>query len=652
MHKEGDKFQFFSRNGFDFTGDFGSSPREAPGKFCCHLTDALSLSVKSVILDGEICAYNHVTGSLCQKGEQMNIRSLQPDDPMFQQCLYLYDVVYLNGQVLTNKPLSERIPILQSIVSPIEGRVEFAERKKGKSRAEVVDAVNLAIDRREEGIILKEMDSVYKPAMRSRSGWVKIKPEYSNELMDQCDLIVMGGYYGSGKHGGIITHFLLGLEAASKSGRREYHSFTRVGSGYSMKELNELLKKLQPNFKRGTPPADADFVYELGKEKPDVTIDPKNSVILQVKAAEIVSSTVYKVDCTLRFPRVEKIRHDKSFTDAMTVEEMETLRKQAEGKLTSRHFMLDEDDDEEDEAEDDDLFPGQEDENGEPARKRRRKRKANVTPRNKVARVPTQLRSIATDGIMVETHDLKGKIIVVEPANAKLKARLEAAAVKHGGKVEQNPSEGRTTCYVETGFKIKAKNVVRSGKYDVVKSSWLADCETEFRSLRPSDFLFMTEETEAKYADAYDEYGDGYTDRATEATLRHSMARVKELGHEIRMTHALKAEFESRFFEEGAFRPGMFRRCIIFAETTGDEFHPLVRVALRARFHGAMVVESLEPVVTHVLLHPADADVAEKSERLKVVRRERREKFHIVIDEWIERSIEKASCLPEKEFEL
>ena len=283
---------------------------------------------------------------------------------------------------------------------------------------------------------------------------------------------------------------------------------------------------------------------------------------------------------------------------------------------------------------------------------RRRKKKANVTPRNKVARVPTQLRSIATGDIMVETHDLKGKVIVVEPANAKLKARLEAAVVKHGGKVEQNPSEGRTTCYVETGFKIKAKNVARSGKYDVVKSSWLVDCESEFRSPRPADFMFMTDATEAKFADAYDEYGDGYTDRATAATLRHSMARVKELGHEIRMTHALKVEFESRFFEEGAFRLGMFRRCVIFAETSGDEFHPLHLVALRARFHGAKLVESLEPAVTHVLLHSADADDAGKLEGLKEVRRNRREKFHIVNDEWVEQSLERASCLPEQEFEL
>ena len=74
-----------------------------------------------------------------------------------------------------------------------------------------------------------------------------------------------------------------------------------------------------------------------------------------------------------------------------------------------------------------------------------------------------------------------GAVVCVFAVSSALIHGQEAAVVKHGGKVEQNPSEGRTTCYVETGFKIKAKNVARSGKYDVVKSSWLVDCESEFR---------------------------------------------------------------------------------------------------------------------------------------------------------------------------
>ena len=54
--------------------------------------------------------------------------------------------------------------------------------------------------------------------------------------------------------------------------------------------------------------------------------------------------------------------------------------------------------------------------------------------------------------------------------------------------------------------------------------------------------MFMTDATKAKFEDAYDEYGDGYTDMSTAVTLRHSMARVRELGHEVkvRTLHVLR----------------------------------------------------------------------------------------------------------------
>ncbi len=52
--------------------------------------------------------------------------------------------------------------------------------------------------------MLKDPDSVYKPNVRTKGGWIKVKPEYSGSLMDQCDLIVMGGYYGSGRRGGLV----------------------------------------------------------------------------------------------------------------------------------------------------------------------------------------------------------------------------------------------------------------------------------------------------------------------------------------------------------------------------------------------------------------------------------------------------------------
>ena len=52
--------------------------------------------------------------------------------------------------------------------------------------------------------------------------------------------------------------------------------------------------------------------------------------------------------------------------------------------------------------------------------------------------------------------------------------------------------------------------------------------------------------------------------------------------------------------------------------------------------------------MTHVL---HSADDADKLPELKEARRSRREKFHIVNEEWVERSLESGVCLPEKEFE-
>ena len=86
-----------------------------------------------------------------------------------------------------------------------------------------------------------------------------------------------------------------------------FRTFCRVGSGYNDKELSDLLRRLQPHFKsvgkrlQGSSVIEVnDLRMEFSKEKPDVWIDPSKSVVLEVKAAEIVASSAYKTGCTLR----------------------------------------------------------------------------------------------------------------------------------------------------------------------------------------------------------------------------------------------------------------------------------------------------------------------------------------------------------------
>lgn len=88
-------------------------------------------------------------------------------------------MLYFNGEVLTNKPLIDRLEILEKIITPKLGVVDLVPRKRVSSKSEVFDALNKAIDDCEEGLIMKEILSVYKPNVRNKGGWYKIKPEVS-----------------------------------------------------------------------------------------------------------------------------------------------------------------------------------------------------------------------------------------------------------------------------------------------------------------------------------------------------------------------------------------------------------------------------------------------------------------------------------------
>ncbi len=167
------------------------------------------------------------------------------------------------------------------------------------------------------------------------------------------------------------------------------------------------------------------YRLSFSRERPDVWIDPRRSVLLQVKAAEIVSSEMYRAGCTLRFPRVEKIRSesDKPWHSCMTVTEMESLRREGEGKLANRHLELDEED------HTDGAF-------SQP--KKRRKGGAGSSQRSRPATLSSVYRQAADpSSVMVESHDLKGKVVVVEPCDARLKKRLEETVLKLGGTCEQ-----------------------------------------------------------------------------------------------------------------------------------------------------------------------------------------------------------------------
>ena len=74
-------------------------------------------------------------------------------------------------------------------------------------------------------------------------------------------------------------------------------------------------------FDRKHPPAYlADWNLKAADRLDRVIEDLTRSVVLEIESAELVFSRHFATGCTLRFPRVERVRFDKSWEDCDTVQ--------------------------------------------------------------------------------------------------------------------------------------------------------------------------------------------------------------------------------------------------------------------------------------------------------------------------------------------
>ena len=76
-----------------------------------------------------------------------------------------------------------------------------------------------AVDRGDEGLIIKDLGSKWEPGARGDS-WLKIKPDYLPT--EDLDVVIIGGFYGTGRQrGGKIAEYLLGIvETPTREGAR------------------------------------------------------------------------------------------------------------------------------------------------------------------------------------------------------------------------------------------------------------------------------------------------------------------------------------------------------------------------------------------------------------------------------------------------
>ncbi|XP_042871458.1 DNA ligase 4-like [Penaeus japonicus] len=606
IHKKGNAYKYFSRNGFDFTNNFGSDPYS--GLFTPYLHGQFLPHVKDIILDGEMVGWSKKHNTIVSKGEQLDVKNLKEDGD-WQVCLVVFDIIYLNGQVLTNLPLSERLEKVKTVLTPKEGRVQFSTKVEVTTKEDVVRVLNEAIDNREEGVVLKNPDSIYCPASR-KGGWIKVKPEYVDSLVSELDLLIIGAYYGSGRRKGVLSHFLLGVAVSTtEAGGKptEFHSFCRVGSGYTYAELGDLMAKLSPHVKKGQAPPGV-FVT---REKPDLWINPAKSCIVQVRAAEIIKSDVYKTGVTLRFPRVEKVRYDKPWYDTLTTKELDSLVKEASGKLATKHLL---------EAGD------------EPTPKRK------ALPKVEQISLPMHFRPADLSQVVKKDELFNGmEMCIMSGDEDYTKQQLERMVVEHGGTLTQHP--GKDTHYIITNTRsVRVNSYIGTSTYNVIRPSWVIACTARCRlvPLGPLDAIHVMPEEKARMKELFDKFGDSYYEPTDEKTLKRVMDNMKEED-----CTPLSVE-EMREFDEvlcglddtrALFRPVT----AVFVDGEGQEL-----ASLALRLHGGSVEESTTGV-THIV-------VTDKEGSACNLRPSDYKGRHLVTSKWVYECIEKCKLLEERYY--
>ncbi|KAL6428636.1 hypothetical protein ACFW04_007920 [Cataglyphis niger] len=579
LHMKDGKFKYFTRRGYDITKKSGYGETESSGFLTSVFTRRLNPNCHSFIFDGELMGWHKEKGIFGTKGMNFDVKNLSVNS-RHQPCFIAFDIILHNDILLVDIPYKDRLKLLNDMFTEEEGSLIICRSSLISNREELIEAFNECLRNNEEGLVIKKHDMKYKPNVRDGGGCYKIKAEYSDNLVQDIDLIILGGYYGEGKYTGIIKSFVIGV-AAPTSNREEYPSrffaIASVSSGIGDQMLRTLQTKFESHWIKECPVNIKSF---KGKQ-PDVWIRPEDSIILTIRATEMIRSSESPIGYSLRFPRVVNIRMDKPWYNSCTSSELLSLVKNKGmiQKLTKREATLHD-----------------VDEAPVPKLPKTVSRNKPIEP------------NIYKERIVPLTRLLDEKeICVINGTDELAKEEIEKILQQHSARIVQNPMNTTFCVIVGNDKTIRGKEMVNSGKYDVVTLDWFkrvtnqSDCVISLGDFLPWELLCSRDITKHRLAENYDEYYDNFIVDADEETLRRSFDKIeKPLTDQF--TIEQEKEMDKKLFNGNASPYSLFRDIIGFFENQS------CCAKFKFRFMSGTIKDSIDISVTHVFVEDNETD--------------------------------------------
>jgi DNA ligase 1 len=216
----------------------------------------------------------------------------------------VYDVLYARGRVLVDEPLDERRRLMSELI-PRAGVVVVVRLSEAKRMSEVAaldEEFAAARGRGNEGLMIKDPRSFYKPGRRGRE-WLKLK-----RAIATLDVVVTAVEVGHGKRRSLLSDYTFAVRRSEESD--ELLNVGKAYSGLTDVELAELTEWFR-----------AHTIQEFAHGRVRV-VEPQ--IILEVTFDRVQESKRHKSGYALRFPRILRLREDKTVAE---IDTLETVRK-------------------------------------------------------------------------------------------------------------------------------------------------------------------------------------------------------------------------------------------------------------------------------------------------------------------------------------
>ncbi|HEX3735867.1 MAG TPA: non-homologous end-joining DNA ligase [Solirubrobacterales bacterium] len=202
------------------------------------------IGARDAVLDGELVAFDaegrpsfeRLQQRIHQTSESVVRRRMKSHPVTY----VIFDLLHLDGRNLLDEPYTRRRELLEGL--ELSGD---SWQTPGYSTGHAEELLAASAERNLEGLVLKRLDSRYSPGKRN-GFWLKVKNIGRQEF-------VIGGWQpGEGRRRNRLGSILLGYFEPG-DGEPEFRYAGKVGTGFSDRDLDELLERLRPLERKTNP---------------------------------------------------------------------------------------------------------------------------------------------------------------------------------------------------------------------------------------------------------------------------------------------------------------------------------------------------------------------------------------------------------------